>query len=63
MNQNQKGEKPSSRHSATDAEKCIQMSKKYGWKLLRIEPTNNSLLKVDCVFEGKTEFPNYYEEN
>ena len=63
MNQNQDREKPTSRHSATDGEKCISMSKKYGWKLLRIEPTNNSFLKVDWVFEGETEFPNYYEEN
>ncbi|NEP45363.1 MAG: hypothetical protein F6K35_41550 [Okeania sp. SIO2H7] len=39
MNRNQDGEKPNSRHSATDAERCIQMSKKYGWKLLRIEPS------------------------
>ncbi len=56
------GEKPESRHAATDPDKCREMQKKYGWKLLRVEPTKGKILKVDCVFEGETEFPKYREE-
>jgi hypothetical protein len=46
-----------SRHSATDPEKCAQMAKRQGWELIGWEKTNDSILKVDCVFEGLTEFP------
>ena len=46
-----------SRHSATEPEKCDQMAKRQGWELIRWEKTNASILKVDCVFEGLTEFP------
>lgn len=47
-----------SRHGATSEGKCEDMSRKYGWKLKRVELNpDNSVLKVDCVFEGKTEFP------
>ncbi|MCL1466911.1 hypothetical protein LAY41_21200 [Argonema galeatum A003/A1] len=56
-------EKPESRHSATDPEKCYQMERKYGWKLLRVEKTKHQTLKVDCVFEGETEFPKYQQED
>ncbi|MFM9267401.1 hypothetical protein [Tychonema sp. BBK16] len=38
------------------------METKYGWKLLRVERNkNNPILKWECVFKGKTEFPNYME--
>ena len=40
-------------HSATDPEKCEQMAKRYRWKLKRVKPTKDPILKVDCVFEGK----------
>ncbi len=63
MTNSQNYEKPTSRHSATDPEKCYIMAKKYGWKLLRIEITQAPVLKVDCIFEGETEFPNYQKEN
>jgi hypothetical protein len=33
------------------------MAKRQGWELIRWEKTNDSILKVDCVFEGLTEFP------
>lgn len=56
------GEKPESRHAATDPEKCRIMEKKYGWKLLRVEPTGDNVLKVDCVFEGETKFPTYKQD-
>ncbi|NEN92209.1 MAG: hypothetical protein F6K48_26225 [Okeania sp. SIO3H1] len=50
-----------SRHSATHPKKCAEMAKKYGWELNRIEKNkNDSILKVDCVFNGKTEFPKHY---
>ncbi len=52
-----------SRHAATDRDKCQEMADKYRWELLKVEPTNNKLLKVDCVFAGETEFPSYYEES
>jgi hypothetical protein len=51
-----------SRHGATDRQKCLNMEKKYGWKMVRVEKTSDRILKVDCVFKGKTEFPNYLEE-
>jgi hypothetical protein len=56
-------EKPESRHAVTDPEKCREMEKKYGWKLLRVEATKDKVLKVDCIFEGKTEFPTYHQED
>jgi len=35
----------------------------YGWKLIDIEEIENKyIFEVDCVFKGKTEFPNYLEE-
>ncbi len=30
------------------------MADKYGWNLVRIEETGDSLLEVDCVFDGET---------
>jgi hypothetical protein len=56
-------EKLESRHAATDPEKCRDMQKKYGWTLLRIEPTREKILKVDCVFLGETKFPSYHQED
>lgn len=40
-------------HGATDPQKCREMERKYGWKLKRIKPTKDKVLKVDCVFEGE----------
>lgn len=51
-----------SRHAATDKDKCDDMADKYGWELVRVEPTENPILEVDCVFDGETEFPNYQEK-
>ncbi len=56
-------ETPESRHSVTDPDKCRDLEKKYGWRLLRLEPTKDKILKVDCIFKGKTEFPNYQQED
>jgi hypothetical protein len=60
---NDNNEETTSRHSATDPDKCFEMEKKYGWKLLRFELTQDQILKVDCVFEGETEFPTYLTED
>jgi hypothetical protein len=40
-------------HSATDAKKCYEMERRYGWRLKRIKPTKDKILKVDCVFRGE----------
>lgn len=49
-------------HGATDKDKCYEMQDKYRWKLVDIKPNNDSTLKVKCIFEGETEFPNYQED-
>ncbi len=54
-----------SRHSAADADDCLEMEQKYGWDLKRVEDlpeTPNQVFEVDCVFEGETEFPKSYYE-
>lgn len=45
--------KKENRHSATDKEQCKKMAKLNAWKLIRVEPTGDKILKVDCVFEGE----------
>jgi hypothetical protein len=49
-----------SRHGATDEGCCEEMERKYGWDLVRVEETADPILEVDCVFEGKAEFPKSY---
>jgi hypothetical protein len=57
-------EENKSRHAATDEGKCEEMSRKYGWELIEVEKTpDEPIFKVDCVFEGKTEFPKSHNEN
>ena len=51
-----------SRHGAGDPDCCEEMQEKYGWKLIEIEKIDGPILKVDCVFQGKTEFPDWYKE-
>jgi hypothetical protein len=41
------------RHSAASPKYCKDMEKKYGWKLKRVEPNNDPILPVDCIFKGK----------
>ncbi len=50
-------EEDKSRHGAASRKNCEEMEKKYGWQLLDVELISGNLLKVDCVFKGKTEFP------
>jgi hypothetical protein len=52
-----------SRHAAADQDCCEEMAEKYSWQLVDIEKTGNSILPIDCVFEGETKFPlSYYDE-
>jgi len=55
-------ERNESRHGTAKAEDCLKMAKKYGWELKEIEPIEGEVLKYDCIFEGKTEFPIPYHE-
>jgi hypothetical protein len=50
-------EKNETRHGATSEESCTNMEDKYGWKLKNVEETGNSMLSVDCIFDGYCEFP------
>lgn len=45
------------RHAATSEEACTHMEEKYGWQLKNVEETGNSILSVDCIFDGNCEFP------
>lgn len=58
---NESNPKDTSWHAATDPEKCLEMERKYGWKLLRIKRVGGDILKVNCIFKGQTRFPNYLE--
>ncbi|HBL15108.1 MAG TPA: hypothetical protein DD379_27695 [Cyanobacteria bacterium UBA11162] len=49
-------------HCVTERWRCREMEKKYGWKLLNVEPTSGTTLKYKCIFEGETKFPDYLEE-
>jgi hypothetical protein len=56
-------DKDKSRHGAVSRKHCEDMEKKHGWKLIDVEPTGDKILKVDCVFKGKTEFPKSFHSN
>jgi hypothetical protein len=51
-----------SRHMAADEACCEEMEQKYGWDFVRTEESGNSVLEVDCVFAGKTEFPKSFQD-
>ena len=55
-------EEDKSRHAAVDRYRCEDMESSYGWKLVDVEDTGDSILEADCVFEGKTEFPRSFNE-
>lgn len=44
---------PENIHGATDPGQCQKMGRLNGWKLKRVKPTKDPILKVDCVFEGE----------
>lgn len=41
------------RHAATSGKACEEMAEKNDWELKRVEPTEDPVLKVDCVFKGE----------
>ncbi|MBD2326066.1 hypothetical protein [Alkalinema sp. FACHB-956] len=49
-----------SRHAAAEKADCEEMAERYGWELVGVEETSDSVLEADCVFAGKTEFPKSY---
>jgi hypothetical protein len=55
-------EEDKSRHAAATRKDCEAMEKKYGWQLLDVELIGGAILKVDCVFKGKAEFPKSFYE-
>ncbi|MBD2150414.1 hypothetical protein H6F44_09825 [Pseudanabaena sp. FACHB-1277] len=57
-------DKDESRHAAADRKDCEKMANRQKWRLKDVEiiGSDPAILKVDCVFEGKTEFPeNFYD--
>ena len=56
-------ETPTSYHYVTDPEKCYKIQEKYGWTLLGYEEVGGDILKVKCIYEGETQFPNYFSED
>jgi hypothetical protein len=46
-----------SSHAAISATCCEEMSRKYGWQLVRVDATGDRILPVRCIFRGRTEFP------
>jgi hypothetical protein len=44
--------KEENRHSATSASDCEKMAQNHNWELKRVEPNEDRILKVDCVFKG-----------
>lgn len=51
-----------SRHAAASVDDCEDMEQRNGWKLVDVERTGDDVLKVDCVFDGETEFPKPFNE-
>lgn len=52
-----------SSHAAATPEDCDSMARRNNWKLVETRPNGNRVLPVDCVFEGKTKFPNYVDRD
>lgn len=40
-------------HAATEPEQCEKMADRNNWNLKRVEPTQDPILKVNCVFDGE----------
>jgi hypothetical protein len=52
------GERKTTSHWAASEENCDKMEQKYGWKLLdKRRNDEQSILPVECIFEGNAEFP------
>lgn len=46
-------DEPENVHSATSPDQCYEMEEKYDWQIKDIRPTQDKILKVDCVFYGE----------
>jgi hypothetical protein len=55
-------EEDKSGHLAASDDHCEEMAKRNDWDLVDIEPSGDNILPVDCVFDGKTEFPRPFNE-
>jgi hypothetical protein len=57
-------DKNESRHGAADRKDCQNMAERQKWRLKGVERIvgEQPIFKVDCVFEGKTEFPESFYE-
>jgi hypothetical protein len=51
--QNQEQQPQENVHAATDPKRCEEIGRRYGWKLKRVRPTDDPILKVNCIFEGE----------
>jgi hypothetical protein len=40
-------------HAAISEQQCVEMGRKNGWELKAVKPTKDSILKVNCIFEGE----------
>ncbi|WP_172191286.1 hypothetical protein [Microcoleus asticus] len=60
---NSRQQQVTSIYSVTQGRRCYAMQEKYGWRLLRIKPTKDSILKYSCILECETSFPNYMDED
>ncbi len=55
--------KDESRHAAVSKDDCLRMEARQGWRLKTVEASKvDSILKVDCVFEGDTKFPESFND-
>lgn len=43
-------------YPAVSESNCEEMAQRHRWELKRVEPTNDKLLAVRCVFQGKVSF-------
>lgn len=53
MDKAKQGKEELNKHSAVSASDCKRMARRNGWKLRGVVPTNDAILKVDCIFAGK----------
>ncbi|HSF74515.1 MAG TPA: hypothetical protein VLA84_12025 [Microcoleus sp.] len=56
---NSRQQQVTSIYSVTQRRRCYAMQEKYGWRLLRIKPTKDSILKYSCIRELNRSYPNY----
>ncbi|MEG4632736.1 hypothetical protein QUB56_24625 [Microcoleus sp. AR_TQ3_B6] len=60
---NSRQQQVTSIYSLAQRRRCYAMQEKYGWRLLRIKRTKDSILNYSCILECETSFPNYMDED